>query len=404
MAFQPLRVVVALASVTVVSLAGAGPAAAHRADVPAYRVATLPSLGGLVSAGVGINDRDWVEGSSDLAGDAITHAALWRGGRVIDLKPLGGANSAVVFPGHSDRFVVGVAETATVNPDGEQWSCSVFFIGPATGHDCVGVVWRHGRPTALPTLGGHNGFAAGANRAGQIVGWAETRRRDSSCTGTQVRQFRAVLWDAGTHRAHELAPLPGDSTSAATAINDLGQVVGISGACGTAVGGVSARHAVRWDSHGRPHNLGRIGGREWNTPLAINDAGVIAGFANVPGGATSASLYPHAFVWTPRTGMRDLHTLPGDLLSEGLGLNDRGQIVGESCHAHLQDCRAFLWQDGAMRSVASMVTSESATLQNASDINDEGTITGQASSANATVAYIARLVDTAPHRRAAVQS
>lgn len=55
-----------------------------------------------------------------------------------------------------------------------------------------------------------------------------------------------------------------------------------------------------------------------------------------------------------------------------------------------------------MRSVASMVASGPATLLNAGDINDEGTITGQASSANATVAYIATLVDTEPRRGAAV--
>lgn len=398
MRVQPFRIVVLAALVAVASLVGADPAAAQQGAGPAYRVAPLPSLGGLISAGVGINDRDWVAGSSDLSGDAITHAALWRGGRVVDLKPLGGANSAVVFPGHSDHFVVGVAETATVNPDGEDWSCSVFFVGPATHHDCVGVVWQHGHPTALSTLGGNNGFAAGANRAGQIVGWAENLRRDSSCTGTQVRQFRAVLWGARTHRARELDPLPGDSTSAATAINDLGQVVGISGACGTAVGGVSARHAVLWDRKGRPHNLGRIGGSQWNTPVAINDAGVIAGFANVPGGATPASLYPHAFIWTARSGMRDLHTLPGDVLSEGLGLNDRGQIVGESCRAHLQDCRAFLWQDGVMRNLASMMAGGPAALLNAGDINDDGTITGQASNAGATVAYIATLNDADSHR------
>jgi len=40
--------------------------------------------------------------------------------------------------------------------------------------------------------------------------------------------------------------------------------------------------------------------------------------------------------------MRGLHTWPGDLLSECLGLNDRGQIVGESCQTHLQNCRALL--------------------------------------------------------------
>jgi probable HAF family extracellular repeat protein len=391
MASRAARALPTVALVTVTLMTGAASAVARGSA--SYRVRDLPSLGGLVSGGVGIDDRDRVAGSSDLAGDAITHAALWRHGRVTDLGTLGGPNSAVVFPGHDDHFVIGVAETATVNPDGEDWSCTAFFIGPSTKHDCVGFVRQHGRMTPLPTLGGANGFAAGADRLGQIVGWAENGKRDASCTGSQVRQFRAVRWDAGTHRPHELAPLPGDSTSAATAINDRGQVVGISGACGTAVGGVSATHAVLWDARGRPHDLGNLGGSEWNTPLAINDSGVVAGFANVPGGATPANLFPHAFVWTARTGMQDLHTLPGDVLSEGLGLNDRGQVVGESCQAHLANCRAFLWQGAHMTNLNDLVGSRPGTLVNAGDINDRGTITGAASEGDATVAFVARLND-----------
>lgn len=388
-----LRALFVVAILAAPSLTGAVPAGASEPDGSAYRLRELPSLGGLVSAGIGVNDRGWVSGASDLAGDVITHAALWRHGRVTDLKTLGGANSAVVFSSHSDQVVVGVAETKTVNPDGEDWSCTAFFIGPATHHDCVGFVWQGAHLRALPTLGGHNGFAAGSNRAGQIVGWAENRIADPSCTGTQVRQFRAVLWEARTHHPHELRPLPGDSTSAAVAINDLGQVVGISGACGTAVGGVSASHAVLWDGHGRPHNLGNIGGTQWNTPVAINDRGQVVGFANVPGGETPARLYPHAFLWTAHGGMRDLGTLPGDKLSEGLGINDRGQVVGESCQAHLAGCRAVLWRNGTAINLNDVISTHAATLTTAGDINDAGVITGTASDRGASVPYLACPLD-----------
>lgn len=376
-----------LAAVSLV--ASGGSVQAHDTPSVTYDVQELPSLGGLLSAGVGINDRGWVTGTSDLPGDAVTHAALWRDGQLTNLGTLGGENSAVAFPSHNDRFVIGFAETAEVNPDGEDWSCNAFFVGPPTRHDCVGFVWQDGRLSALPTLGGHNGFAAGSNRVGQIVGWAENGKADPSCTGTQVRQFRAVVWAAGTHRPRQLAPLPGDSTSAAVAINDRGQVVGISGECGTAVGGVSARHAVLWDRQGRPQDLGNLGGAQWNTPVAINERGVVAGFANVPGGSTPASLFPHAFVWTARTGMRDLGTLPGDRLSEGLGMNDRNQIVGESCHEHLANCRAFVWQHGRMVNLNDLVPGFRGALVNAGDINDRGEITGAASSDGATVAYLA---------------
>ena len=84
---------------------------------------------------------------------------------------------------------------------------------------------------ALPTLGGNNGFATGANNRGQVVGWAENTVRDSTCVAPQVLQFKAVVWDL--RRDHieveELPLLPGDTSGAATAIKLAGegfQVVG----------------------------------------------------------------------------------------------------------------------------------------------------------------------------------
>jgi uncharacterized membrane protein len=89
-----------------------------------------------------------------------------------------------------------------------------------------------------PFAGGYNSYATGANNRGQVVGWAENGVHDSTCnTAFQILQFRAALWEPNGEM-RELPPLPGDSTSAATAINDKGQVVGISGACGIAVGGI----------------------------------------------------------------------------------------------------------------------------------------------------------------------
>ncbi|WP_240359349.1 hypothetical protein [Pyxidicoccus trucidator] len=69
---------------------------------------------------------------------------------------------------------------------------------------------------------------------------------DSTCVAPQVLQFRAVMW--GTNdQIRELPPLGDDTVSAATAVNDRGQAVGISGICDIAVGQRSAIHAVRWD-------------------------------------------------------------------------------------------------------------------------------------------------------------
>ena len=116
---------------------------------------------------------------------------------------------------------------------------------------------------SLPTFGGNQGFATGINGRGQVVGWAETTIQDPTCNTPQVLQFRAGLWDTQLSTMTELPPLHGDSTSAATAINEVGQAVGISGDCDVAVGRFSARHAVLWD-HGTATEIANLGGTSWH--------------------------------------------------------------------------------------------------------------------------------------------
>jgi len=210
-----------------------------------------------------------------------------------------------------------------------------------------------------------------------VVGWAENGVHDSTCDPTfQILQFRAVIWQPnGTMQ--ELPPLPGDSTSAATAINDLGQVVGISGDCGIAVGSVSAKHAVLWQN-GAPIDLGNIGGDAWNTPTTINNHTTIVGFANTaPGTARTFE----AFIWTQTGGMKSQGKIPGDLRSEALGINENGQIVGLSRGGpHL--FRAVLWQNNILFDMNTLTVPGSPFLLLAGDIDQQGHIVGEAFDAN----------------------
>jgi probable HAF family extracellular repeat protein len=366
-----------------VAVVGAPPAAAHSGLQPAedvsesstYVITELASLGGTSSAGISINDRGWIAGFSNPDGDEVTHATLWRDGAAMDLGTLGGPNSAVLWPVKSNRgIIVGVAETADLDPRHELWSCSFFFPSP-TGHVCRGFVWRRGAMTPLPTLGGTHGFAAGANSRGQVVGWAELATADPTCNlPHQHLGFHAVRWDR-RGRAHELPPLPGDTASAATAINSRGQIVGISGICANAVGGFSARHAVLWE-RGRPTDIGNFGGMAWNTPMAINDRGVVVGFANAAGVAGDA-FDERGFIWSNRGGFHELPPLPGDTRSQALSVNNRGQVVGLSRGPN--GSRAVIWRDGAATDLNSLVAPGFAgRLVYANDINERGVITGAA--------------------------
>ena len=365
-----------LVAVLLLALGMAPPApAAQHPEHPRYRVTELPSLGGSASAGSSINNRGWTAGFSNLPGDRTRHATLWQPRSIRDLGTLGGPNSAVVWPVKNNHgLVAGIAQTAKTDPLGEAWSCSAFFPGEPTGHTCLGFVWKSGKMRALPTLGGNNGFAAGVNQRGRVVGWAENTVRDPTCNPPQVLQFRAIMWGPRA-RIRELPPLPGDTVSAATAINDRGQVVGISGICDNAVGRFSARHAVRWE-HGRPIDIGNLGGGAWHTPMAINQRGAVVGFSNLPGDS-GGRFNAHAFFWTSRDGITDLGTLPGDTTSQALAINARRQVVGLSCGSG--GCRAFLWQRGVMRDLNTLVApGHAGHLSSANDINDAGVITGEA--------------------------
>jgi uncharacterized membrane protein len=77
--------------------------------------------------------------------------------------------------------------------------------------------------------------------------------------------------------------------------------------------------------------------------------------------------------------MHDLGTLPGDVYSEALGINDRGVIVGASYGAGFATSRAFIVIDGAMRPLQDLLAGKPAlSLLYANDINDRGQITGGA--------------------------
>ncbi len=346
----------------------------------AYKIVPLDTLGGLNGGGSGINDRGWATGFANQQRDTVSHAALWVGGpQAIDLGALGGPgfNSAVAWPVKSNNgVVVGISDTDAEQQPADNFSCYPFFAtGSPTGKVCKGFRWVNGEMTALPPFpGGFNSYATAVNSRGEMVGWAENGVADPTCTpAVQTLQFRAVIWEPeGTMK--ELPPLPGDSTSAATAINDLGQVVGISGACGVAVGSVSAAHSVLWQN-GVPIEIPNLGGHAWNTPTAINNFGTVVGFS-LPAGQ-DGTLNFEAFLWSQPGGLQRLGKLqPSDKRSEALGLNEKNQVVGLSVSAENVP-RAFIWENGVMTDLNAMTTPSSQFLLFANDINDRGEITGE---------------------------
>ena len=207
-----------------------------------------------------------------------------------------------------------------------------------------------------------------------------------------------------------LPPYPGDPDGAATAINDLGQAVGISGTCDVAIGAYSAIHALLWQN-GKPINLGNLGGHGWNTPDAVNNRGVVTGFVNGPNDVVDGQLQFRflAFIWTKQLGMKSLGTLPGlngtpDAMSEATDINDENQIVGVSfADFEFDGPRAFIYQNGTMTPLNSLIGSASASwdISSTGGINDSGVIAAQANPVsggviNESVAHAVLLVPCAP--------
>src|SRR6266508_318992 len=251
-------------------------AAQTKANKTQYHVSTLASLGGTSSGGNSINDQSWAAGYSRLP-DRNRHATLWRNSLLTDLYTLGGPNSSVTWNvKNTAGIIVGISQTADPQLLGERWSSAAFYSTPNNvGYINLGFVWQNNQLRGLPNFpGGNNGFATGANNLGQVVGWAENGIHDPNCCCTQVLQFRPAVWTLGpTDQIQDLPLIAGDSSGAATAINDNGQIVGISGICDQAVGRHTAKHAVLWENGG-VIDLGNLGAQWWNTPTAINQRGV----------------------------------------------------------------------------------------------------------------------------------
>ena len=320
---------------------------------------------------MGLNNQGWAENMDGFVNppETSTSTTIANGRAVIsiygfniDLGTLGGKNSWTNYGGINDRGeAVGFAETSVPDPDGEDM-CAF-----GTHLTCRPFFWRDGHVMALPTLGGNNGQASAINNRGQIVGISETTVQDSGCPPSKPGKIISpVFWEKG-----EARPLPtpvGDPDGFVQGINDRGQAVGSSGTCSNI-----ATHAVLWenDTAFQLPDFGLAGGDAY----AINDHGQAVGYVSSPDGTT---IFPTVWQNGARGAPTSLGILPGDGAAFATGINNRGQVVGSTFNSQGWS-HGFIWQDGVLTDLNTLIHGDSNLfIIAASNINARGQISGMA--------------------------
>ena len=260
----------------------------------------------------------------------ITPAGV-QGGQVTDFGTLGGWESVANGINNSDE-IVGQSSTGQSLP--------AWFFNGNTSYN-------------LGALGGSYSTASAINSKGQVVGSAYS-----------VLGARHAFLDAG-HGMIDLGTLPGDVGSFASAINTSQQVVG------TSYDSSASGHAFVY-SGGRMLRVAGLGGVQ-SAATGINDAGQIVGYSTLADNRST-----HAFLTTIGGTARDLGTLGGSS-SYALALNNRGQAVGESLIRGDRFVHAFLYSNGNMTDLGSLPNLPNTV---ATAININGDIVGYAYSAD----------------------
>jgi probable HAF family extracellular repeat protein len=335
-------------------------------------ITPLPTLGGSAMQPTALNNAGMVTGYARTAQDLAQHAFLYNNGIMKDLG-LTGPGPEVAWDVNDDGDVVGDFWTSDSQQHafywyqgamldlgtlGGTWSSSVAVNNAGM---IAGNSWTKGDQathaflargttlTDLGTLGGSSSYAASLSEDGGVAGESYTANDPMS---------HAFLFSGGT--MHDLGTL-GGTYSSAFALNNFAQVAGESW---TADGGT---HGFLYTA-GSMTDLGTLGGT-YSTVYGINDGGQVIGDSTL-----SQDHDMHAFIYD-NGHMTDLGTVGGSY-SSAYAINNRGQVVGEAANA-AGSWVAFLWQDGVMKDLNSLLPDGSGwVLDSAQFINDAGQIVG----------------------------
>ena len=337
------------------------------AQKPVSNITDLGTLGDYSEA-FGINNISSDLASVQVVGRSVTaagflHAFVWTApGPMIDLGTLGG-NDAVALEINNHSQVVGQSEDAAGQRSAVVWTNTgsgwvIENLGTLTGACCSNAF-------------GINNGSAGDPAAVAVAG---------NSRGPAVVVTHAVVWTraAAGWTIQDLGTLPGDFSSTAFDVNDVGDVVGLSRNQAATVTSGFLWHAAT----GTMLELPGLGGDE-TYALRINSTSDVAGFSRDASGNRHAVRWRSATNWA----IEDLGTL-GGCCSEGYGINNFGDVVGVSTFGRRGLQHAFL----SFASAADMTDLGALRADSwARDVNDFGYAVGAGSTGRSLHALLWRL-------------
>jgi probable HAF family extracellular repeat protein len=299
----------------------------------------------------------------------VEHAFKWQKGVLNDLGALPGGtgnNSSQAFWINDHGQTVGLSTNGTVDP----------LTGQLVVH---AVLWSdRGKIKDLGTFGGYFSFSQAINRSGQVVGLATNATPDPNALFLLGQQARAFLWDKKTGM-QDLGTLGAGNDAFANYVNDRGQVAGYAYTnttpnpanylCGLLQFGVGVPTVdpFFWEN-GTMIDVGTLGG-VCSYATGLNNQGQVIGDSDLAG-----DIIFHPFRWDKKGGLQDLGLL-GGVYGATWGINDAGDAVGWADLAGDVINHAVLWPNGTTTPIDLGVTG-GFTMSVAVAINSKGQIIG----------------------------